>query len=128
MRKPTLAEFLASGKKNEWIQEGLVSAYVRRTSRSLGEPWTRPRMWTCLDVATVSVPANERRKGHFRAFLDYAEATCGAEAVYIESIMDGWLAEAVVRWGYSLIMIPLCPNAYKILRGNHGTQAEEPTP
>lgn len=74
-----------------------IRVYVRLTTRRMGEAIGRT-----LDLADIEVDDDYRGQGIFRRFLDHAEKLACRQgmSVYVESILNPWVIEALQRRDY----------------------------
>lgn len=85
--------------RSKWIKCGPLKAYLRVTSRyHHGINGTAKT----IDVASVEVREPDRRKGHFTIFMGRVEklAKDVGRFVYVENVMDEWLADSLEKRGY----------------------------
>ncbi|MBD8088973.1 hypothetical protein IFT48_03190 [Pseudomonas fluorescens] len=105
------------------IDIGGIQVYVRMTSRVLGNQWIKT-----LDLADITVPTNLRGQRLFSQVLKEFERL-GAQynrSVYVESIINPIIREALIRRGYTLReseldsawKTPECPYASSQPQGN----------
>lgn len=72
-----LREFLNSPVRNQWLEFGPVSVYVRKSTR---------KGMKCLDLANITVDPDHRRKGHFKATLELFQKL--SHVVFIEQVLN----------------------------------------
>lgn len=109
LRKAT--EFLKSDARNQWIQAGPVSLYLRKSKRAI-EPGV---LSDCVDVATITVHEDSQNKG-FGAFsfiaVELAARSHGKfQHLYVENAMDPRLQNHLLRNGFSVKSADPCGGA-----------------
>lgn len=138
-----LKEFLATpalipGVSNRWLKYGPMRVYLRKTVRMfrrhfVGDNCYKSVTLKTLDVATVSIDNKKQQKqGVFKEFLSFLESGTGAsnygsEVIYVENMLDEWMAHFFMRRGYYIDSTRLIPNAYHILIPNPNWQPNKTT-
>jgi GNAT superfamily N-acetyltransferase len=112
LQKQALTQFLAGNASNAWVKAKGFEVYLRKSRRYLPGSEAE-RLVAAIDIANITVEDRYRRKGLLRALVQYIESY--GRVVYIESIMEPVLLEAVQRWGYTLDNREQPPSAYKII-------------
>ena len=112
-----LSSFLLNKNlRNQWIQEGKLRAYVRKSVRLLDSK--SPTATPCLDIGSVEVDENHRGKNIFKQFLSKFELKAKKlnRAIYIESILNPRLTKFLLSNGYSFVprYSDLSPSMFKI--------------
>lgn len=108
-----LDEFVAASLGNRFTTNALLKfgplvVYVRLATHHLDGALIRT-----LDLGRIEVSPGQQGKGVFSIFLNHAErlAHKSGLAVYIESIMNEKLVEALKNRGYTLDAADFCPSA-----------------
>lgn len=83
--------------QRRWVYDGCLKAYIRVTSRNLPVGHAKT-----IDIASVDVFASEKRKGHFKRFVEGVEelAREHGRVVYIENVMESFLVNFFKKRGY----------------------------
>lgn len=102
--RAVLRDIINSGKRfNKHIElpDLYLAAYIRKTERYCSFPNIRKIVET-LEIGTVQVDENERRKGNFKKFLAHFEslAKSNNRMVFIECVHNTFLAKFLERNGY----------------------------
>lgn len=110
MKGPDIEAFLATNRRNGWIESEGMKVYVRNRTRAFNGVFHQ-----VLDIANVEVEL--RGHGVFTAWLKEAEAAAarhGMHAVYVESIINPRLLQFLAAKGYFITAEYLTPNAHKL--------------
>lgn len=93
----SLIQFLDSRTRIAWITSGPMRVYVRKAKHIIAETLT-----ATLDVASISVNADSRGKGVFKAWLAKAEKLANVRGltVRVESILEPKLLPFLTHRGY----------------------------
>ena len=92
-----LVQFLQGPRRNEWITDGPMRVYIRKANHIIAGALIRT-----LDVASVSVDPDARRRGVFSLWLAGAEKLAREQGlvVRVESILNPHLSRFLSRRGY----------------------------
>ena len=82
-----LQKFLLSSNRNEWLSDGKMKVYVRKSKRC----FDGVTLLTCFDCATVEV--EDKGKGTFKKFIKEFHEINPFQASFIESVCEPRLAE-----------------------------------
>lgn len=91
--------------KAVWLKTLKMRVFVRKSRRVLlkGQP-----IVNVLDIATVEVNENHRRKGLFKNFLEYAEKVNPWDAIFIENAFNDFLRDYLEKNDWQRAITPLC--------------------
>ena len=103
--------------KTEWLHDTQMRVYVRKSQRLLPN---EAKLIKTLDIASVEIYPQWRRKHIFTNFLDYAYENNPWDAVYIESVFNPFLMSILEKRGYHIIGLN---NYYRLANEvvNHGS-------
>jgi hypothetical protein len=84
--------------RNAWLSFGPLEVYIRKSEipTELGRN---------LQIANVSVPAQEQQHGHFTRFLDMIETYARDnqwDSVYVENVLNPVLERFLLKHGYDV--------------------------
>jgi hypothetical protein len=92
-----LEEFVNSKYRNMWLDDGILTIYVRRSMHIIDNEYVE-----CLDVANIQpIDPDYEHKGYFKRFMEKAE-TLGL-SVFVECIHNPNLIEMLRKHGYVII-------------------------
>lgn len=99
---PTIEAFLLTGQRNAWCREqGPIDVYVRRALHRISET----QVVKTLDIATLKT--EQPGTGKLGALFEKAERLVKVfnfGGVYVESVMDQWLRDWLMRRGYTKLV------------------------
>lgn len=111
-KRLTLEEFVETAwMRNAYIRYKDIEAYVRKSVRLIDGERKR-----CLDMGNVqnrkrqknlNYATKHRRTGLFREFDDLMKKLAvehGYDGVYVESVVNDFLPDVLVRYGYRLVV------------------------
>jgi hypothetical protein len=100
--------------KAQWVYGKEANVYVRATRRALPQDQDMVMVPT-IDLASIDVGEKYQQKGVFREVLNEVErlAALHDRFVFLESVLNEHLVEALPRYGYHLIPNSLPPAFYK---------------
>lgn len=91
-----LDEFILSTFRNKWLDDGILSVYVRK-----GYHMYEGMILNTLDIANISTISEEYQgKGHFKSFMNKVESV--GKPVWVENIHNPLLSRMLVKHGYTL--------------------------
>lgn len=101
--------------RTTWIYGKEAHVFVRATKRVLPQNNGENAMVFTLDLASIDVMEKYQNKGVFRQVLQEVErvAALHGRSVYVESILNDILEQALPRYGYHLLPHSLPPAFYK---------------
>jgi hypothetical protein len=110
MRRMTLDAFLDGDERSSWIHHGTLKVYVRKATRLTEKPVAlRVRVLDVANITNVRRPMNSARKprhrttGQLRTFdlaVKKAARERGFDGVFWENVLNEFLPEVLVRYGY----------------------------
>ncbi len=92
-------EFVSGGQRNAWLEDGILSIYVRKSMR-----YVRGQYINTFDVANIStIPTQYQGQGHFGRFMKKVEMI--GLPVFVESInrANTHLIGILQRNGYEFV-------------------------
>lgn len=96
--------FIQSGARSEWITEGTLLIYVRKSLR-----YHKDSLILCFDIATINNEEFARGKGQFKGLLLALVATLKSspvqniyafQGIYIENVLNPRLAIFIEKMGF----------------------------
>ena len=95
---PSLLDFFAKSRRNEWLTGEALVVYVRSVERNIEN-----RRMKCFDISNVI--ATQQGRGTFTAWLKYAEHQAkqfNHSAIYVENILNKRLMPFLALKGYKI--------------------------
>ena len=102
-----LEQFLDNKLRNSWLDEGVLSVYVRK-----GIHYINGNNTDTFDIANVVVEEEHQKQGVFTKFIERVEKAITLP-IYVENIHHSWLVDFFSRRGYNIIDIGGLKSAIK---------------
>lgn len=104
----TCSDFIRSNYKTQWIYEGPLKAYVRKSTRYVDGKYVK-----FFDVANVEVELESQGRGIFTSFLENLITSTDFN-IYVESIQNPKVVHICRKLGFTIIAKDFEVNAYLI--------------
>jgi hypothetical protein len=103
-----LLEFFYSKNRNMWLEDHILSVYVRKGFHIINE-----EIIDTIDIANIStINSKYKGKGYFRSFMLAVEGL--GIAVYVENIHNQLLLDMLVKHNYEILENKYASCAYKM--------------
>ena len=99
--KEELQGFLFSDLRNTWLDNAEINVYVRKSTRYIKvNSGDSPLILPALDIATIVVSPELRRRGVCARFLEVAHEMNPYAITFVEYVVRQYLALHLLKKGY----------------------------